>query len=76
MTGKQLRDSLNTVREIIPVKILADTNKIEWEPYVLLIATLSLIAAVIIPFAQKWYEEFRTKRSFQFYFRKAAWNRT
>lgn len=70
MAGQQLIDSLNTAREIIPVKIIADTNKVEWEPYVLLVATLALIAAVIIPFAQKWYEEFRTKRSFQFYFKK------
>lgn len=70
MAGQQLIDSLNTVREIIPVKIIADTNKIEWGPYVLLVATLSLIAAVIIPFAQKRYEEYRTKRSFQFYFKK------
>jgi hypothetical protein len=70
MAGQQLIDSLNTAREIIPVKIIADTNKIEWEPYVLLVATLALIAAVIIPFAQKWYEEYRTKRSFQFYFKK------
>jgi len=70
MIGQQLIDSLNTAQVTIPVKIVADSNRIEWEPYVLLVATLSLIAAVIIPFAQKWYEEYRTKRSFQFYFKK------
>ena len=41
-----------------------------WEPWFLIIAILSLIAAVIIPFAQKKYEEYRTKRNFQFYLKK------
>ena len=41
-----------------------------WEPWFLTIAILSLIAAVIIPFAQKKYEEYRTKRNFQFYLKK------
>jgi len=66
----QLIDTLKKAQQAIPVKIISDTNKIDWEPYVLIVATLSLLAAVIIPFAQKWYEEYRTKRSFQFYFKK------
>lgn len=45
-------------------------NKIDWEPYFLIIATLSLVAAVIIPFAQKKYEEFSAKRNFKIYFKK------
>ncbi|MBL7839772.1 MAG: hypothetical protein JNJ75_06505 [Cyclobacteriaceae bacterium] len=63
-------DTLNRAQQVIPVKIISDTDKIDWEPYVLIVATLSLLAAVIIPFAQKWYEEYRTKRSFKFYFKK------
>lgn len=66
----QILDTLNRTQQVIPVKIISDTTKFDWEPYVLIVATLSLVASVIIPFAQKWYEEFRTKRSFQFYFKK------
>jgi len=66
----QLTDSLNKTQGIIPVRIISDVDKINWEPYVLLVATLSLFAAVVIPFAQKRYEEYRTKRSFKFYFKK------
>ena len=36
----------------------------------LVVAVLTLIASVIIPFAQKKYEEFRTKRNFQYYLKK------
>lgn len=66
----QLIETLNKTQQVIPVKIISDTTKFDWEPYVLIVATLSLLAAVIIPFTQKWYEEYRTKRSFQFYFKK------
>lgn len=66
----QILDTLNKTQQIIPVKIIEDTTKFDWDPYVLVVATLSLVAAVIIPYAQKRYEEFRTKRSFQFYFKK------
>ncbi|MBC5836230.1 hypothetical protein G6N05_15215 [Flavobacterium sp. F372] len=69
MKKEQVLDTIQKGKEIIPIKIISEP-KFDWEPYVLLIATLSLIAAVIIPFAQKWYEEYRTKRSFQFYFKK------
>lgn len=70
MITEQLADSVIKAQGVIPVKIISESSKIDWEPYVLIIATLSLIAAVIIPFAQKKYEELRTKRSFQFYFKK------
>lgn len=46
------------------------TQPPDWNKWLTLIAVLTLVAAVIIPFAQKRYEEYRTKRSFQFYFRK------
>lgn len=58
------------MEKVIPVKIIEDSTKIDWEPWVLLVATLSLIAAVILPFAQKRYEEIRTKRNFQYYLKK------
>jgi hypothetical protein len=63
-----LLELVNNTKEPILVKVLSDD--FDFEPYVLIMAALSLIAAVIIPFAQKKYEEIRTKRSFQFYFRK------
>lgn len=58
------------MKETISVKLVEDSNKIDWEPWVLLIAILTLIASVIIPFAQKKYEEFRAKRNFQYYLKK------
>lgn len=58
------------MEKIISVKIIEDSTKIDWNPWVLLVATLSLIVAVILPFAQKRYEEFRTKRNFQYYLKK------
>ena len=58
------------MEKIIPVKIIEDSTKIDWNPWILLVATLSLIAAVMLPFAQKRYEEFRTKRNFQYYLKK------
>src|ERR1043166_4447543 len=67
---KQLLDTIHKTEEVIPIKVIAYASKIDWEPYVLIVATLSLVAAVIIPFVQKWYEEYRTKRSFQLYFKK------
>ncbi|MBI3518257.1 MAG: hypothetical protein HY062_02725 [Bacteroidetes bacterium] len=56
--------------KILQVKIVDPIDKFNWEPWVLLVALLSLIAAVIIPFAQKKYEEYRTKRNFQYYLKK------
>ena len=45
-------------------------DKIEWNGWMLLVAVLALIASVIIPFAQKKYEEYRAKRNFQYYLKK------
>lgn len=58
------------MEDIVKVKIIEDSNKIDWESWTLLVAVLALIASVIIPFAQKKYEEYRTKRNFQFYLKK------
>jgi len=58
------------MEKIIPVKIIEDSSKIDLNPWVLIVATLSLIAAVVLPFAQKRYEEFKTKRNFQYYLKK------
>ncbi|GAB3223910.1 hypothetical protein J0A67_10035 [Algoriphagus aestuariicola] len=58
------------MKEVVPEKIIEESGKIDWDGWVLLVATLTLIASVIIPFAQKKYEEFRTKRNFQYYLKK------
>lgn len=58
------------MKETISVKLIEDPNRINWEPWVLTVAILTLIASVIIPFAQKKYEEFRAKRNFQYYLKK------
>lgn len=58
------------MKETISVKLIEETNKINWEPWVLIVAILTLIASIIIPFAQKKYEEFRAKRNFQYYLKK------
>ena len=58
------------MREVIPAKMIDEGNNINWELWVLVVAILTLIASVIIPFAQKKYEEFRTKRNFQYYLKK------
>ena len=54
----------------IVVRVINQVELNDLEFYVLVVAALSLIASVIIPFAQKKYEEYRTKRNFQFYFKK------
>ena len=56
--------------EVISVKIIEKTDKMNWELWVLIVAVLTLIASVIIPFAKKKYEEFRARRNFQFYLKK------
>lgn len=58
------------MKQVFPVKIIDDSDKINWEPWVLLIAVLTLVASVIIPFAQKKYEEYRAKRNFRYYLKK------
>lgn len=57
--------------------IIENINKIEWNFWFLLIAGLSLIAAVWIPFIQKKYEERKAKFGFHLYIKKhigIVWN--
>lgn len=49
---------------------IIQNEKINWEPWILFVAILALVASVIIPFAQKKYDEHRTKRNFQYYLKK------
>ncbi len=58
------------MKEVISEKTIEQGSLINWELWVLIVAILTLIASVIIPFAQKKYEEFRTKRNFQYYLKK------
>ena len=63
--------------ESIKVKIIEDGTKIDWNVWFLLIAVLSLIAAVLIPFIQKKYEERKAKYGFHLYIKKRigiVWN--
>jgi hypothetical protein len=63
--------------EPITVKIVEDSNKIDWNVWFLLIAVLSLIAAALIPFIQKKYEERKAKYGFHLYLKKrigVIWN--
>lgn len=45
-------------------------QQIDWNKWLTLIAALALIAAIIIPFIQKKYEERKAKTSFQMYLKK------
>ncbi|MDI1321982.1 MAG: hypothetical protein PSV36_04490 [Algoriphagus sp.] len=66
-----MNDSLNQISE--SVNQLANqpsSQDYSWEPYVLIVASLSLFAAVIIPFAEKKYEERKTKKNFRLYIKK------
>lgn len=45
-------------------------QQIDWNKWLTIIAALALIAAIIIPFIQKKYEEKRSKASFQMYLKK------
>lgn len=58
------------MKEAVLVKTIGERDIMNWEPWILLVAVLTLIASVIIPFAQKKYEEFRAKRNFQYYLKK------
>ncbi len=64
-----MTDTLLIKNKAIPYEITDYLDMNNWEPYILLIATLTLIAAIIIPFVQKKYDEYRTKRSFKMYFK-------
>ena len=61
----------------IKVELVENTDKIDWNVWFLLIAVLTLIAAVVIPFAQKKYEERKSKFGFHLYVKKKlgiVWN--
>lgn len=63
--------------EPIKVEIIENTNKIDWNLWFLLIAVFSLIAAVLLPFIQKKYEEGKAKYGFHLYIKKRVgivWN--
>lgn len=54
-----------------PINVdIVDHSRIDWNMLTLIIATLSLIAAVLLPFAQKKYEEYKAKYSFKLYVKK------
>lgn len=61
----------------IQVELIENSDKIDWNVWFLLIAVLTLITAVIIPFAQKKYEERKSKFGFHLYVKKKlgiVWN--
>ena len=63
----QAIDSISqSTNELIKVQIIDDVDKVDWNLWFLLIAVLSLIAAVILPFAQRKYEERKSKYGFTF----------
>lgn len=66
-----------TMIQFIVAKLIENSYKIEWNFWFLLIAVLSLIAAVLIPFIQKKYEERKAKFGFHLYIKKhlgIVWN--
>lgn len=75
---KMVSDSLfNKNSNPIKVEIIENTDKIDWNMWFLLIAVLTLIASVFIPFAQKKYEEHKSKFGFHLYVKKRlgiVWN--
>jgi hypothetical protein len=46
------------------------TQQTDWKEWLTLIAALTLIVAVVIPFAQKKYDEWKSKTSFHLYLKK------
>jgi hypothetical protein len=64
-----MKDTLLIKNKAVLNGIIDYSNLNNWELYFLLIATLTLIAAVVIPFIHKKNDEFRTKRSFKMYFK-------
>lgn len=74
----QAIDSISQSKnKLIKVQIIDDVDKFDWNIWFLLIAVLSLIAAVIIPFAQRKYEERKSKYGFHLYVKKKIgilWN--
>ena len=66
---EKIVDSLK-IAQPIKVKIIEESDKIDWNIWFLFIAVLSLISAVLIPFAQKKYEESKSKYAFHLYVKK------
>lgn len=67
----------HSIKEPIKVQIIDKVDEVDWNLWFLLIAVLSLIAAVIIPFAQRKYEERKSKYGFHLYVKKkigVVWN--
>jgi hypothetical protein len=75
---KTVTDSIaNVISNPIQVELIGNSDKIDWNVWFLLIAVLTLITAVIIPFAQKKYEERKSKFGFHLYVKKKlgiVWN--
>lgn len=75
---KTVSDTLiNKLPNPIKVELVENTDKVDWNVWFLLIAVLTLIAAVVIPFAQKKYEERKSKFGFHLYVKKKlgiVWN--
>lgn len=67
----------NKDSNLIKAEVIEIADKIDWNIWFLLIAVLTLIVAVIIPFAQKKYEERKSKFGFHLYVKKklgVVWN--
>lgn len=67
----------NKASNPIKAEVIENADKIDWNIWFLLIAVLTLIVAVIIPFAQKKYEERKSKFGFHLYVKKklgVVWN--
>ena len=66
-----------SVSEPIRIQITENSDTTDWNVWFLLLGVLSLIAAVIIPFAQRKYEEKKSKYGFHLYIKKrlgTVWN--
>lgn len=75
---KTVTDSIaDNLSNPIKAEVIENADKIDWNIWFLLIAFLTLIAAVTIPFAQKKYEERKSKFGFHLYVKKKlgiVWN--
>lgn len=68
---------INIIPNPVQVEIVESSKKVDWNIWFLLIAVLTLITAVVIPFAQKKYEERKSKFGFHIYVKKKlgiVWN--
>jgi len=63
-----ISDSL--ISKPINVKVVEDLNKMDWNVWFLVVAILSLIAALLVPFVQKKYEEKKSNYAFKLYIKK------